>query len=135
MMEASKMATAQLTRISRNPAPMSVIAGGVILACLLGCAMPVRAENVPQFRGVGGLGISQAKDVPLTWNDKENIRWRVALPGRGLSSPVISAGRVYLTACTGAAQKRLHVLCFDEGSGKQLWERQFWATATTLCHP
>src|SRR5205085_8282456 len=29
----------------------------------------------------------------------------------------------------------LHVLCFDLADGKKLWERQFWATGTTLCHP
>ena len=52
-----------------------------------------------------------------------------------LSSPVIADGRVYLTACTGFEEKRLHVLCLDLKSGKQLWERQFWATGTTLCHP
>src|SRR5262249_58143296 len=28
----------------------------------------------------------------------------------------------------------LHVLCFDLASGKKLWQRQLWATGTTLCH-
>jgi outer membrane protein assembly factor BamB len=95
----------------------------------------VAAEDVTQFRGEGGLGVSKAKDVPVAWSEKENIRWKVVLPGKGLSSPVIAAGRVYVTACTGAGQKRLHVLCFEEATGKKLWERQFWATGTTLCHP
>jgi outer membrane protein assembly factor BamB len=106
-----------------------------VLACLLGCVLPARGEDVPQFRGVGGLGISKEKDVPLTWNEKDNIRWKVALPGRGLSCPVIASGRVYVTACTGVNQKRLHVLCLDEKTGKQMWERQLWATGTTQCHP
>jgi outer membrane protein assembly factor BamB len=42
---------------------------------------------------------------------------------------------VYVTACTGARQDRLHVLCFDAATGKRLWERQFWATGNTLCNP
>src|SRR6266700_7144124 len=95
----------------------------------------VAAEDVPQFRGANGSGVSQEKNVPLQWSAKENIRWKATLPGRGLSNPVIAAGRVYVTACTGFEQKRLHVLCFDAKSGKQMWERQFWATGTTLCHP
>jgi outer membrane protein assembly factor BamB len=52
-----------------------------------------------------------------------------------LSNPVVAGGRIYLTACTGYNQDRLHVLCLDETTGKQLWQRQFWATGNTLCHP
>jgi outer membrane protein assembly factor BamB len=91
--------------------------------------------QVPQFRGPGGLGVADAKNLPVQWSEQENIRWKIALPGRGLSGPVIADGRVYVTACTGFEQKRLHVLCFDVKTGKQVWERQFWATGTTLCHP
>src|SRR5262249_34053771 len=29
----------------------------------------------------------------------------------------------------------LHVLCFEQATGKKLWERQFWATGLTGCHP
>ncbi|MCI0640816.1 MAG: PQQ-binding-like beta-propeller repeat protein [Gemmataceae bacterium] len=101
-------------------------------------ALPVivlRAEDVPQFRGPGGSGVSKEKGLPVEWTEKENIRWKAALPGRGLGNPVIAAGRVYVTACSGFEQKRLHVLCFDLKNGKQLWERQFWATGATQCHP
>lgn len=42
---------------------------------------------------------------------------------------------MFVTACTGVLQDRLHVLCFDLATGKQLWERQVTATGTTLCHP
>jgi outer membrane protein assembly factor BamB len=48
---------------------------------------------------------------------------------------VVARGKVYVTACTGVLQDRLHVLCFDEATGKKLWERQFWATGNTFCHP
>jgi outer membrane protein assembly factor BamB len=96
---------------------------------------PVHAEDVPQFRGAGGAGVSQEKNLPIQWSEQDNIRWKAALPGRGLSNPVIAGGRVYVTANTGVEQKRLHVLCLDLKTGKQLWERQFWATGGTQCHP
>jgi outer membrane protein assembly factor BamB len=100
---------------------------------LLACAL--RAEDVPQFRGVGGAGVSAETDLPLEWGEQRNLRWKAALPGRGLSAPVVAAGRVYVTACSGYKQTREHVLCFDLTTGKKLWERQLWATGTTLCHP
>jgi outer membrane protein assembly factor BamB len=105
----------------------------LVTACaILGVAA---AAEVPQFRGPGGSGVSAEKNLPVQWSEQESIRWKVALPGRGLSNPVIAGGRVYVTATTGFEQRRLHVLCFDVKTGKQLWERQFWATGTTLCHP
>ncbi len=93
------------------------------------------AEDVPQFRGVGGTGVSAEKDLPLTWSDTDNIRWKAALVGKGLSAPVIAKGRVYVTASSNYEEKRLHVMCFDVKDGKKLWERQLTATGTTLCHP
>ena len=96
---------------------------------------PWAAADVPQFRGPGGSGIANEQNLPIQWSEKENIRWKAELPGRGLSNPVIAGGRVFLTAVTGFEQKRLHVLCLDRNSGKEIWQRQFWATGTTLCHP
>jgi outer membrane protein assembly factor BamB len=93
------------------------------------------AGDVPQFRGVGGLGVADARGLPLTWSDKENLRWKAELPGRGLSGPVIAGGRIYITACSGFNQTRLHTLCFEQSTGKKVWERQLWATGGTLCHP
>jgi hypothetical protein len=29
----------------------------------------------------------------------------------------------------------MHVLAFDAATGRHLWERQFWATGSTNCHP
>lgn len=105
-----------------------------LLSIALFTAGVVRAEDVPQFRGQGGLGVAQAKGLPVAWSEQENLRWKTELPGRGLSGPVIAGGRIYLTACSGYEQTRLHVLCFDL-AGKKLWERQIWATGGTQCHP
>jgi hypothetical protein len=45
-------------------------------------ALASRAENWPQFRGPTGLGYSDEKDLPLTWNAStgENVAWKVPLP-------------------------------------------------------
>lgn len=56
------------------------------------------AENWwPQFRGPGGQGHAEARDIPLKWSEKENIRWKSALPGQGHSSPVVMGDQIWLT--------------------------------------
>ena len=58
------------------------------------------APDWPQFRGPGGQGVSDEKNVPLTWSETKNVRWKTAIPGRGWSSPVIQGERIWLTTAT-----------------------------------
>jgi outer membrane protein assembly factor BamB len=89
----------------------------------------------PQFRGPASRGVADDARPPLTWSEKENTAWKAELPGRGPSSPIVVSDRVFVTCSSGVRQDRLHVLCFEGKSGKQLWHRQFWATGRTLTHP
>lgn len=100
-------------------------------ALLLALAL---ADDWTQFRGAGGLGVSSEANIPVEWSKDKGIKWTADLPGVGLSSPVVAAGRVYVTATTGHEQDRLHVLCFDAGTGRKLWERRFWSTGPTQCN-
>jgi outer membrane protein assembly factor BamB len=88
-----------------------------------------------QFRGPGGTGVSAETGLPVKWGPEENVRWKVPLPGRGLSNPVVAGGRVFLTACTGDSGENLHVLCLSLADGKKLWERRLRSTGLTGCHP
>lgn len=92
-----------------------------------------QAADWRQFRGPASRAVSPETDVPTVLSG-EKIAWTAELPGRGLSGPIVVGDRVFLTCSTGFRQDRLHVLCFDANSGKQLWERQFWATGRTACH-
>ncbi len=100
----------------------------------VGGADRVMAADWPQFRGPGSSSVSEEKDPPIKWSATEGLRWKAALPGRGLSNPVIAGGKVFVTASSGFRERRLHVLCFDAESGKKLWERQFNSTGLTTCH-
>src|SRR5579884_1213893 len=93
------------------------------------------AGDWPQFRGPGGTGVSEEKGLPVKWSTTENVRWKAELPGRGVSSPVIAGGRIYVTAASAYRDRRLHILCIDASNGKKLWERQLAATGSTQCHP
>jgi outer membrane protein assembly factor BamB len=93
------------------------------------------AADWPQFRGPGGTATSDETGLPVRWTATENVRWKAELPGHGLSSPVVVGGRVYVTACSGYQQTRLHVLCYEAATGRKRWERQLAATGNTFCNP
>lgn len=59
--------------------------------------------------------------MPTSWTDKD-YAWRVNLPGRGHSSPVIAKGRVFVTAAEAGT---LHVLGLDAATGTTRWDRSF----------
>src|SRR5215813_2481617 len=103
----------------RSLSARAVLYLGVALA-LCGTA---RASDWPRFRGPNGTGISTAKDIPLTWTDKENVLWKVPLPGVGNGSPIVSRGRVFLQASAANGSGRM-LLCLDAASGKTLWTQK-----------
>ena len=102
---------------------------------LLMVASVARAEDWPQFRGGQGDGVSTEKGLPVNWSATEGHRWKVTLPARGVSSPVVANGRVYITCSSGTRDDRLHTLAYDANTGTLLWHRQLAATGGTLCHP
>jgi outer membrane protein assembly factor BamB len=87
-----------------------------------------------QFRGTNSTGHAVG-GAPAEFSADKNVAWKAALPGRGLSSPIVVGGRVFVTASDGPKQDRLQVLAFEASSGKQLWRRSLWATGPTDSHP
>jgi len=87
------------------------------------------------FRGTDNRSVSDERNLPKTFGDEENVAWKVPLPGRGPSSPIVVGGRVVVTCSSGPRQDRLHVLSLDAVTGELQWERQLWATGSTICHP
>ena len=87
-----------------------------------------------RFRGPDGTGVAPDENLPVEWSEENNVAWKVELPGRGISGPIVIGDRVVLTSCSGYRQDRLHVVCFDVRTGRKRWERQFWATGRTMCH-
>ena len=74
-----------------------------LLIC--GCAIAADAPDAwPRWRGPEFNGVARG-DAPLTWSDKDHIAWKVEVPGKGHSSPVIWGDRLFLTTAvpTGSA--------------------------------
>src|SRR3954452_262874 len=102
-----------------------------LAVCLFGTF--ASAADWPQFRGPGGLGVSNDKGVPEKWSEKENVLWKTKLPGPGTSSPITVGDAIYLTCYSGYAAspsdpgdpKDLlrHLVCLDRKTGAIRWTR------------
>jgi outer membrane protein assembly factor BamB len=89
-----------------------------LAARLLGHAAGVSAQEWPQFRGPDGQGHSSERGLPLEWSESKNIAWKVPVPGRGWSSPVVAGGRVWVTTATAMKRETsLRLLAYDLASG------------------
>lgn len=75
----------------------------------------------PRWRGPSGQGVVEGGNYPDAWSDTQNVLWKVEVPGRGNSSPIIWKDRIFLTAAFDAGKKRA-ILCLSRADGKLLWQ-------------
>jgi outer membrane protein assembly factor BamB len=118
----------------------------------------------PQFRGPRGDGTAPEANPPTHWSETTNLAWKVKVPGRGRSSPVLLGDRIWLTTAVEQNVVRknigsddmqtadhisLRVVCLDRATGNPLWETTLfevdqpdpahwlnsWATPTPAAEP
>ncbi len=94
--------------------------------CLFVCLFfnaDLLAENWPCWRGPRGDGTSAETQIPVKWNGEtgEGIAWKVAIPGKGHSSPIVWEDRVFVTTCIEESRERA-LLCLNGNDGKLLWQ-------------
>ena len=61
------------------------------------CRTAAFAEDWPAWRK-DGSGVSTETGLPQQWGPEENVRWKTAIPGEGVSSPIVWKDRVFVTA-------------------------------------
>ena len=102
----------------------------------LGLLTTVHAENWPNWRGPDNQGHSTEANLPLTWSDKEHVKWKIALPDQGNSTPIVWGDRIFLTQASdkkdwppkppsgapASAHKR-SLWCLNRADGKVLWQK------------
>ncbi|MEZ6016244.1 MAG: PQQ-binding-like beta-propeller repeat protein [Planctomycetota bacterium] len=81
------------------------------------------AEDWPAFRGPRGDGTSTERSLPLEWSADKNVKWRTQLSRPCNGSPIVAAGRVFLTLAEDDEGKQRSLYCYDREDGKQLWVR------------
>jgi outer membrane protein assembly factor BamB len=91
-------------------------------------ARPVRETEAlttpadwPCWRGSLATGISLTARPPRHWSESDGVRWKVAVPGRGHSSPIVVGDRVVITTADEDAGT-ISLLCFDRRDGSRIWE-------------
>jgi len=147
--EAFSLLNARVSRAVPSVAAVVLLAARALLAA----DAPTKGDRWPAWRGAGGQGIADGVSVPLEWSPTKNVVWKVPIPGRGLSSPVVWGDRIFLTTALegevvpGAkamphvvdGQPFVHpdamgadhhhtfkVLCLEARDGRVLWERTAW---------
>ena len=77
----------------------------------------------PQWRGPIGTGEAPLAKPPLEWSETKNIRWKVDLPGRGKSTPVVWKDLVVVTTAVPKAQtQQFMVMAFARETGAEKWK-------------
>ncbi len=73
------------------------LALGLLLAATAPAVAPIDT-TWPQFRGPAGRGVSGIDSLPTTWSATKNVAWKVNVPGRGWSSPIVWGDQVIVTS-------------------------------------
>ncbi|PAY18004.1 hypothetical protein CKO51_18545 [Rhodopirellula sp. SM50] len=105
-------------------------------------------ENWHQWRGPEATGVSRTADPPVQWSEDKHVKWKIAIDGRGTSTPIVWNDKVFLLTAidTGVkdtsipdpkdqpktnffdikrpnTQHAFVVLCLDRESGRELWRQ------------
>lgn len=118
------------SRVALSPPVACVLMTPLLMAA---GAAPPAAGQWARFRGPTGMGISDARGLPVSWSHNENVAWKLAMPGPGASSPIVRGDRVYITCYTGyfvpgepggsMDQLRRHLLAVRSADGTVLWNQ------------
>ena len=60
--------------------------------------------NWARWRGPFDTGVAPHANPPTEWSEEQNIRWKIALPGKGHSTPIIWSDRVFVTTAIAYGQ-------------------------------
>ena len=60
-----------------------------LIICTAFTADACGAGHWPAWRGPIATGVAPDADPPLVWGETKNIAWKVPLPGRGHSTPIV----------------------------------------------
>ena len=78
-------------------------------------------SNWPRWRGSRDNGSTDTGKYPVKWDANTHLSWKIQLPGKGCSTPIVWNGRIYVTAPVEGQDALLAL----DASGKLLWQATF----------
>jgi outer membrane protein assembly factor BamB len=82
----------------------------LLAAILVSGTLALHAQNPgadwPSWRGPNGSGVAPDRTLPTRWSAADNVAWKAPLAGAGVSTPIVSGDRVYVTSQVGAGVRR-----------------------------
>lgn len=100
----------------------------LLVVGLFALASSAAAQDAPNlrwanWRGPNGDGSTADGNYPTHWNETNNVLWKVPLPGKGCSTPIVWDDRIFVTA---PLEGQDSVLAID-WAGKPLWQTKLGA--------
>ena len=77
------------------------------------------AGNWTSWRGPNGNGVAEGSGYPTEWSDTKNVAWKIELPGRGASTPIVWGDQIFLTC---GIEGKNGLFAYDM-NGKELWQK------------
>jgi outer membrane protein assembly factor BamB len=130
-----------------------IFGAALLLSFLFGSAFMTGSSSNdlghwPHWRGPFFNGMARG-GAPVEFGEPKNVKWKLAIPGRGFSTPVVWGDKIFLTTAVptgktgGQARQSRHpnggagsgeehrflVMCVDRKTGKTLWEQTAKTTA------
>ncbi len=100
---------------------MKFVVGTGLVA--MATAATLSADNWPQWRGPAKNGVSTERGLPLKWSTTENIAWKLAMPGRSGSTPIIWGETIFLNIGTADRSGDLELWALDRADGRIRWKK------------
>lgn len=121
-------------KIPHPPFPPRSAPAALLLAlcACLGGTLP--AANWPAWRGPTHDGVTEETDLPLEWSSSSNVKWKIPLPDRGNSTPVVWGDKLFLTQAV-TKESRRNLMCLDKKTGRLLWTAGIKCTDNEPTHP
>jgi outer membrane protein assembly factor BamB len=126
----------------------------IILTSFLIASAAKGGDSWPGFRGPTGDGHSDAVNLPIQWNEKDNnILWKTKIHGKAWSSPVVLGDRVWVTTADELLDEQVapakggppanpvkevtyFAVCVDRVSGKIIHDIRLGSDKNpAYCHP
>jgi len=82
----------------------------VVCLAILSPARGGLAQDWPQFRGGQGGVAADHPSLPDTWSETQNVVWKIDLPGRGWSSPIVWGDHIFVTTAINLRQPQRRLL-------------------------